>query len=114
MKVVISGTGSHLPETVVTNHDLEKLVDTSDEWITQRTGIRERRWVQEHEANSDISSPAARKAVEAAGIQPEDLDAIILCTVTPDTFVPAGACYIQRDIGAVNATAFDMTAACTG
>ncbi|MEM7163997.1 MAG: beta-ketoacyl-ACP synthase III, partial [Planctomycetota bacterium] len=86
----------------------------SDEWITQRTGIRERRWVNEDQANSDLSSPAARNAVEAAGIAPEDLDAVILCTVTPDTFVPAGACYIQRDLGAVNATAFDMTAACTG
>lgn len=113
-RVVIAGTGSAVPDHVVTNHDLEKLVDTSDEWIVQRTGIRERRFVAPHEANSDLSVPAARRALEMAGLPATDLDGIILCTVTPDTFVPAGSCYVHRDLGAVNATAFDLTAACTG
>ncbi|MGE3164176.1 MAG: 3-oxoacyl-ACP synthase III family protein [Planctomycetota bacterium] len=113
-RVVIAGTGSAVPERVVTNHELEKLVDTSDEWIVQRTGIRERRFVGPSEANSDLSVPAARRALEMAGIPATDLDGIILCSVTPDTFVPAGSCYVHRDLGAVNATAFDLTAACTG
>lgn len=113
-RIVISGTGSRVPDRVVTNHELERLVDTSDEWITQRTGIRERRFVGPDEANTELSAPAGRRALEMAGLAPTDLDGIILCTVTPDTFVPAGACYIQRELGATRATAFDLTGACTG
>ena len=112
--VVVSGTGSKLPDQVVSNHDLEKIVDTSDEWIVQRTGIRERRKVAPDEATSDIASEAARRALDMAQLDATELDGILLCTVTPDTFVPAGACYVHRDIGAVNATAFDLTGACTG
>lgn len=113
-RVVISGTGAAVPSRVVTNHDLEKIVETSDEWIVQRTGIKQRHFVSDGEANSDISVPAARQALEAANLAPDALDGLILCSVTPDTFVPAGACHIHRDLGAVNATAFDLTAACTG
>jgi 3-oxoacyl-[acyl-carrier-protein] synthase-3 len=110
----VSGTGSYLPEKRLTNFDLEKMVDTSDEWIVQRTGIRERRIADESEATSDLSMHAARTAMERAGIGAEDVEAIILCTVTPDTYVPAGAVYVQRALGAKNACAFDLSAACTG
>jgi 3-oxoacyl-[acyl-carrier-protein] synthase-3 len=110
----VSGTGSYLPEKRLTNADLEKMVDTSDEWIVQRTGIRERRIADESEATSDLSIRAAKTAMERAGIGAEDVEAIILCTVTPDTYVPAGAVYVQRGLGATNACAFDLSAACTG
>jgi len=110
----ISGTGSYLPEKRLTNFDLEKMVDTNDEWIVQRTGIRERRIVDESEATSDLSVRAAKTAMERSGIGAEDVEAIILCTVTPDTYVPAGAVYVQSALGAKNACAFDLSAACTG
>lgn len=113
-RVVISGTGSAVPDRVVTNDDLAEIVETSDEWIAQRTGIRQRHFVGEGESNTDISVPAGRRALEMAGLEATDLDGIILCSVTPDTFVPAGSCHIHRDLGATNATAFDLTAACTG
>src|SRR5688572_4181245 len=112
--VFFAGTGSLLPDRVLTNHELEKMVDTSDEWITQRTGIRERRIIDAAQSTSDIATAAARNALQNAGITPQDLDCIILGTVTPDTYCPAGAVYVQRNLGASKAFAFDLSAACTG
>ncbi len=110
----ISGTGSYLPERRLTNLDLEKMVDTSDEWIVQRTGIRERRIAEKTDSTSDLATRAARVALKEAGLGPDDLDSIILCTVTPDTYMPAGAVYVQRQLGASRVSAFDLSAACTG
>jgi 3-oxoacyl-[acyl-carrier-protein] synthase-3 len=110
----ISGTGAYLPERILTNFDLEKMVDTSDEWITQRTGIRQRRIAAAGESTSDLALKAARIALCESAIGAGDLDAIILCTVTPDTYCPAGAVYVQRGLEAPRAAAFDINAACTG
>jgi len=112
--VGILGTGSYVPEQVVTNKDLEKIVDTTDEWIVTRTGISERRKAESHIATSDMSVLAAEKAIEAAGIKPEDIDLIIVATITPDMLFPSTACLIQEKIGAAKASAFDLSAACTG
>ncbi|HBO52653.1 MAG: ketoacyl-ACP synthase III [Planctomycetota bacterium] len=110
----IAGTGRYVPEKVLTNTDLEKIVETSDEWIIKRTGIRERRIAAEDQSTSDLALEAARVALDRAGLAAEDLDAIILATLTPDTYCPAGACYVQNLLGATNACAFDLSAACTG
>ncbi len=110
----IAGTGRYVPERILSNKDLEEMVDTSDEWIIQRTGIRERHIAAEDESTSDLALQAARSALEQAGLGPLDLDAIILATLTPDTYCPAGACYVQKLLGAENACAFDLSAACTG
>ncbi len=110
----IAGTGSYTPSRVLTNADLESMVDTSDEWITTRTGIKERRIAAAGEATSDMAVRAAESALEDAGVRPEELDLLIVATVTPDTFFPATACYVQSKLGAVNATAFDISAACSG
>jgi 3-oxoacyl-[acyl-carrier-protein] synthase-3 len=110
----IVGTGSYVPDKVLTNHELEKTLDTTDEWIVQRTGIRERRIAEPHEAVSDLAEKASMKALEAAGMSPEDIDMIILATITPDTCCPAGANWLQAKLGAKNAVSFDVTAACTG
>lgn len=110
----IAGTGSYVPERVLTNADLEKLVDTTDEWIMSRTGIRERRIAAPDEATSHMATKAARRAIEAAGITAEDIDLIIVATITPDTFFPSTACHVQRNLGAVKAVAFDVSAACAG
>lgn len=113
-KVCIAGTGSYLPETVVTNEDLSKRVDTSDEWIFTRTGIRERRIAAEGEYTSHMASAAARKALEQAGLSPAEVQVIIVATITPDTLTPATACYVQHQLGASGAVAFDISAACSG
>ncbi len=110
----IAGTGRYVPEKVMTNADLEKIVETSDEWIIKRTGIRERRIAADDQSTSDLALEAARVALDQAGLAAEDLDAIILATLTPDTYCPAGACYVQNLLGATNACAFDLSAACTG
>ncbi len=110
----IIGTGSYMPSRVLTNHDLEKLVETSDEWITTRTGIKERRIAAEGENTSDMATAAARKAMEMAGVTAEDLDLIIVATVTPDMFFPSTACFVQKKLGASKAVAFDISAACSG
>lgn len=110
----IIGTGSYLPEKIVTNEDLEKIVDTSDEWITSRTGIKERHIADADMATSDMALRAAKNALEDGGLAPEDIDLIIVATVTPDNNVPSTACIIQHRIGAVNAAAFDLNAACSG
>jgi 3-oxoacyl-[acyl-carrier-protein] synthase III len=114
LKAAITGTGSFVPEKIMTNFDLEKIVDTSDEWIRTRTGISERRIADENTATSDIASKAAMKAIEDAGLTPEQIDLILVATVTPDMSFPSTACFVQKNIGAVNAAAFDMGAGCTG
>jgi len=110
----ITGTGSALPEKILTNLDLERMVDTSDEWITTRTGIKERRIAVEGQFTSTFAVEASRRALSMAGIQAAELDLIILGTVTPDFPFPATACIVQHEIGAVNATVFDLSAACSG
>ena len=111
----ILGTGHYVPARVLSNHDLERMVDTSDAWIIERTGIRERRVAAEGEASSDMAAAAARQALDAAGIQATDLDLIIVATVTPDRPLPATAVFVQHKIGARNdCPAFDIAAACAG
>lgn len=112
--VGIIGTGSSLPEKVITNHDLEKIVDTSHDWIVSRTGIHNRRVADDNTATSDLATEAAKKALEAANIKAEQLDLIIVATVTPDMSFPSTACIVQSNLGAKNAAAFDLEAACSG
>ncbi len=113
-KAQIVGTGSYVPETVVTNHDLEKKIDTSDEWILGRTGIRERRIASKDEATSDLAVKAARRALDSGGISAGDVDLIIVATSMPDMFFPSTACIVQDKLGATRAAAFDLSAACSG
>jgi 3-oxoacyl-[acyl-carrier-protein] synthase-3 len=110
----IIGTGSYAPAKVLTNADLEKLVDTSDEWIRTRTGISERRMAAEDEATSDLAYQASRQALEAAGLDPADLDMILVATITPDMFFPSTACVLQERLQARRAAALDISAACSG
>ena len=110
----ITGTGSYAPAKVVTNHDLEKFLDTNDEWIRTRTGIVERHLVVEGENNSDLATKAAKSALEMAGVAAEEIDLIVLATVTGDYPWPATACVVQSNLGAVNAGAVDLSAACSG
>lgn len=110
----IVSVGSYVPERVLTNADLEKLVDTSDEWITTRTGIRERRVAAADEFTSDLGAKAAKRALEKVGISGEQIQLIIVATITPDMTFPSTAALIQQKIGAVNAAAFDIEAACSG
>ena len=110
----IISVGSYVPEHILTNLDLEKIVDTSDEWITTRTGIKERRVAEEHEFTSDMATRAAQRAIKKAGITPDLIDLIIVATITPDYPFPATACLVQHKLGAVRAAAFDIEAACSG
>lgn len=110
----IAGTGSYLPERVVTNHDLEKTVDTSHAWIVERTGISERRIAAEGEFTSDLAHRAAERALDAAGLSASDVDLIIVATTTPDQTFPSTACRLQALLGANGCIAFDMQAACSG
>lgn len=112
--MIIAGTGKFLPEKILSNADLEKLVDTSDEWIFSRTGIRERRIASEQQSSANMGAEAAKQALAEAGTAPEDVDLIITATVTPDAIFPSTACHIQRLIGARRAAAFDLQAACSG
>ena len=112
--VRIAGTGSYVPEKVLSNSDLEKIVDTSDEWITTRTGIKNRRIAHDDEFTSHLGANAGRKALEQAGLAAEDVDLIIVATITPDTLTPATACYVQQHLGCIRAVAFDISAACSG
>src|SRR5690625_7331788 len=109
--VGILGLGRYLPEKTLTNEDLEKMVDTSDEWIKSRTGIEERRIASDDVDTSDMAYMAAKEAIENANIQPEDLDLILVATVTPDTPFPSVSCMIQERLGAKNAAAMDVSAA---
>jgi 3-oxoacyl-[acyl-carrier-protein] synthase-3 len=111
---VILGTGSELPAKIVTNRELEQMVDTSDEWITVRTGIRERRVLEAGKGNADMAFPAARRALEDAGMEAKDLDAIIMGTVSADYPMPSSACVLEDMLGARNAFSFDVGAACSG
>ena len=111
---VILGTGSELPARVVTNAALEQMVDTSDEWITTRTGIKERRILEEGKGNADMAFRAAQRALRDAGVEAKDLDAIIMGTVTPDYPFPSSACVLEDMLGARNAFSFDVNAACSG
>ncbi|HEX7229894.1 MAG TPA: beta-ketoacyl-ACP synthase III [Candidatus Binatia bacterium] len=111
---VILGTGSELPSKVVTNHDLEKMVETSDEWITVRTGIKERRVLEDGKGNADMAFRAARRALKDADMQATELDAIIMGTVTPDYPFPSSACVLEDMLGARNVFSFDVGAACSG
>jgi len=112
--VGITGLGSYVPEKILTNSDLEKIVDTSDEWIVDRTGIRERRIAAPEQATSDLAYEAAKQALDDAGIAPEELDLIIVATATPDMFFPSVACIIQDKLNATKAAAFDLSAGCSG
>jgi 3-oxoacyl-[acyl-carrier-protein] synthase-3 len=112
--VSIIGTGSYLPEKVLTNKDLEKLVETSDEWIYSRTGMRERHIAASDEVTSDLGAKAAQVAIEDAGILPSEIDLLIVATLSPDMFFPSTACFVQDKIGAKNAYCYDLGAACSG
>jgi len=112
--VEIAGTGRFLPDNVVTNEDLAKSLNTSDEWIRSRTGIRERRIAPDDMGAADLGTGAARKAMRSAGVEPGEIDVLIVATATPDRLLPSTACDIQARLGASNAVAFDLVAACSG
>ncbi len=114
IEVCIAGTGSYLPEKILTNAELAERVDTSDEWIVTRTGIKERRIAAADEFTSHLATKAAERALEQAGLAAEDIELIIVATITPDTLTPATACYVQKNLGAFRAVAFDISAACSG
>jgi 3-oxoacyl-[acyl-carrier-protein] synthase-3 len=110
----IIGTGSYLPEKIVTNADLEKILDTSDQWIQERTGIRERRIAHEDESSSDMAEVAAQRAMQAAGVNPEEIGLVVVGTTTPDLVFPSTACLIQSRLGLPDCGAMDVNAACSG
>jgi 3-oxoacyl-[acyl-carrier-protein] synthase-3 len=110
----IAGTGSYLPAKILTNADLERMVETSDEWIVARTGIRERHIAADGEFTSDLAEKAARNAIEAAGIAPSEIDLVIVATTTPDRIFPSAACFLQSKLGIAGCPAFDIQAVCSG
>jgi 3-oxoacyl-[acyl-carrier-protein] synthase-3 len=112
--ISITGLGVHVPERVLTNHDLSKLVDTNDEWILERTGISERRIAADDEALTDICLPAARRALEMAAVEPSSIDLVIVATVTPDMAFPSSSALIADALGMPDAAAYDLSAGCTG
>ena len=114
MRATITATAHHVPEKILTNYDIEKMVQTSDEWIQNRTGIKQRHIVSEDEASSDLSTHVANKLLKKRGINPEQIDIIIVGTVTPDHLTPSTAAIVQNNINAQNAWAFDLSAACSG
>jgi 3-oxoacyl-[acyl-carrier-protein] synthase-3 len=114
LRAAITGLGAAVPQKVLTNEDLEKLVDTSDEWITQRTGIKERRIVSADQSTAGLATQASREALADAGLSPGDLDLILCATITPDMVFPATACFIHQNLGAKDIPAFDISAACSG
>jgi 3-oxoacyl-[acyl-carrier-protein] synthase-3 len=111
---IITGYGSQLPEKRLTNDDLAKMVDTNDEWITQRTGIKERRIAADGETTASLATAAARKAIASAGLEPKDIELIICATITPEMVFPSTACFIGAALGLSGTPAFDMSAACSG
>ncbi len=110
---VIIGTGHYVPERIVTNDDMAKIVDTNDEWIRTRTGIERRHYVADDQATSDLAAAAGRNAMAAAGVEATDIDCLILASITPDTYMPAGAVYVQTKLG-LSCPSFDVSAACAG
>ncbi len=114
MRVKMIGNGAYVPKTILTNRDLEKKIETSDEWIVARTGIRERRIADKDETTSDLATHAAREALKQSGVDAVDVDLIIVATSMPDMFFPSTACIVQEKLGAKNAAAFDLSAACSG
>ena len=113
-RAVVAGTGAYLPEKILTNQDLEKSLDTSDAWITARTGIRERRIAAEGESASTMAAKAGKQALEAGGIGPEDVDMIIVATSSPDVLFPSTACFVQNKLQAFGSAAYDISAVCSG
>lgn len=113
MNIGVLGTGKYVPSLLYSNDDLSKLVDTSDEWISSRTGIKQR-YISKDETTSDLSAKAAEEALKSAGVKAEDIELIIVATMTPDAFTPSTACLVQSKIGAHNAACFDLSAACSG
>ncbi|MEO0098533.1 MAG: beta-ketoacyl-ACP synthase III [candidate division WOR-3 bacterium] len=113
-RIKIIGTGSYLPEKIINNFDLEKMVDTSDEWITERTGIKERHIAREDQATSDLAYEAAKRALTMADVKASDIDTIIVGTSTPDTVYPSTACWLQKALGVKGSAAFDVSAGCSG
>ncbi|MFT3786856.1 MAG: beta-ketoacyl-ACP synthase III [Tepidisphaeraceae bacterium] len=113
-RAILAGTGSFVPEKRLTNEELSKLVDTNDEWITQRTGIKERRIVGPNESTATLASHAATRALKAAGLEPKDLDLIICSTITPEMLTPSTACFVAASLGLSSTPAFDLAAACSG
>jgi 3-oxoacyl-[acyl-carrier-protein] synthase-3 len=113
-RIGITGLGTHVPERVLTNHELARIVDTSDEWIVERTGIRERRIASEDEALTDIALPAARAALTDAGVEPADIDLLVCATVTPDMMFPTSSALLADELGMPRAAAYDLLAGCTG
>ncbi len=111
--IIIKGIGAYTPSKIVTNNDLSKIVETSDEWIRSRTGIKERR-ISQGEDTSYMGIKASEKAIELANLQREDIDLIVFSTCTPDMFIPSSACIVQKEMGLKNAVAFDLNAACSG
>src|SRR3954471_8864075 len=111
---ILAGTGSSVPEKRLTNDDLSKMVETNDEWITQRTGIKERRIAGEGETTATLGTAAARRAIESAGLVPTDIELIIVATITPEMGFPSTACFIGTELGVPGVPAFDMMAACSG
>ena len=111
---ILAGTGSALPEKRLTNDDLSKMVDTNDEWITQRTGIRERRIAQAGETTASLGTLAARNAIESANLSPDEIDLIVCATITPEMVFPSTACFIAANLGLHATPAFDLSAACSG
>jgi 3-oxoacyl-[acyl-carrier-protein] synthase-3 len=112
--VKILGTGSYFPCNILTNADLEKMVDTSDEWISTRTGIKERRIAKKYETTSDLAYKASLEALKSSSISPDQIDLIIVATITPDMFFPSTACFLQKKLGLNSAPTFDLSAACSG
>lgn len=114
LNIMIKSTGAYVPANIVSNHDIEKLVDTSDEWIISRTGIKNRRIAVNGQATSDMAYEAAKMALERAGMTPDEIELIIVGTITPDMFFPSTGCFVQNKLGAKNAVAMDVNAACSG
>src|SRR5213592_4734570 len=110
----ITGVGSFVPERVLTNEDISRLIETSDEWITERTGIKQRHIAEPSQAASDLALPAARQALAQAAIDPTELDLVVVATVTPDMFFPSTGSLLASELGAHDAAAYDLSAGCTG
>ena len=113
-RAVIIGTGSFAPDKILTNYDLADMVDTSDEWITTRTGIKSRHITNKNESTATLATQAAQKALEAAKLKAKDLDLIVVATITPEMVFPSTSCFVQKALGAKNAWVFDIAAACCG